>query len=113
MPKDKGPEWNHVTIVEDAAGKGSAYVTMRCLYCDKAYSGGVNRIRSHLVGGDTFISKCDKATEEVVTAMKTVANEKTQRDHNKKKRVKLHNLTKGAGSAATKGQKAVTQTSIT
>lgn len=112
MPKDKGPEWNHVTIVDDLAGKGIAYVTMRCLYCDKAYSGGVNRIRSHLVGGDTSISKCDKAPDEVVTAMKTVATEKTQRDHDKKKRVELDKLTKGAGSVATKGQKAVTQTSI-
>ena len=36
MPKDKGPEWNHVTIVDDVAGKGTAYVTMRGLYCDKA-----------------------------------------------------------------------------
>jgi hypothetical protein len=108
MPKDKGPEWNHVTIVDDVAGKGIAYVTMRCLYCDKAYSGGVNRIRSHLIGGDTSISKCDKVPEEVVTAMKTDATVKTQRDQDKKK----HKLTKGAGSVATKGQKAVTQTSI-
>jgi len=112
MPKDKQLEWNHVTIVDDVSGKGIAYVTMRCIYCDKTYSGGVNRIRSHLVSGDTSISKCDKAPEEAVTAMKTVAIEKTQRDHDKKKRGELDKLTKGAGSVATQGQKAVTQTSI-
>jgi len=42
MPKDKGPEWNHVTIVDDVAGKGIAYVTMRCLYCDTVSTAAVS-----------------------------------------------------------------------
>jgi hypothetical protein len=48
---------------------------------DKAYSGGHHIL---LVGGGTCISKCDKAPEEVVIAMKTISDEKTQRDHDKK-----------------------------
>ena len=51
MPKDKGPEWDHVTVIADG-GKETAYVTMQCLYCDKVYSKGVNRVRAHLTGGD-------------------------------------------------------------
>ena len=112
MPKDKGPEWNHVTIVDDAGGKGSAFVTMQCLYCEKTYSGGVNRIRAHLVGGDTSISKCDKAPEEVVDALSAITREKTQRDREKKKRNELDKLTKGTGSDVKQTQKSLAQTSI-
>ena len=38
MPKDKGPEWNHVTVVDDGAIKGAAYASMKCLYCEKTFT---------------------------------------------------------------------------
>jgi len=85
MPKNKGPEWDHVTVVADG-GKGTSYFTMQCLYCDKVYSGGVNRVRTHLAGGDTSISKCDNAPDEVVDKMNSLSKEKTQRGHEKKRK---------------------------
>jgi hypothetical protein len=44
MPKDKGPEWNHVVVLDSDGEKGIAYAAMKCLYCDKTYSGGVKHI---------------------------------------------------------------------
>jgi len=82
MPKDKGPEWNHVTVVDDGAIKGAAYASMKCLYCEKTFTGGVNRIRAHLTGGSTSISKCENAPDEpdeVVVAMKALNKETEER----------------------------------
>ena len=79
MPKDKGPEWNHVTVVHDGAIKGAAYASMKCLYCEKTFTGGVNRIRAHLTGGSTSISKCENAPDEVVVAMKALNKETEER----------------------------------
>jgi hypothetical protein len=112
MPKDKGPEWNHVSVTEDGSGRGTAYVTMQCLYCDKTYSGGVNRIRAHLVGGDTSISKCDKVPDEVLSAMTALSKDKEQHDREKKRRCAVEKLTKAEGTDTNKSQKTVTQTSI-
>ena len=38
MPKEKGPEWNYVTVLADGGDKGLAYATMECLFCDKTYN---------------------------------------------------------------------------
>jgi len=117
MPKDKGPDWNHVTVIADGGSKGLAYATWCCLYCDKTYSGGPNRIRAHIVGGDSSISKCDKAPEEVVDAMRAVSAEKNRLAREKKKKCELDKLAKmpvagtsvGAGGSS---QKQLTQSSI-
>ena len=29
MPKDKGPEWNHVTVIDDGGAKESAFLFVR------------------------------------------------------------------------------------
>jgi len=84
---------------------------MQCLYCDKVYSGGVN-----LTGGDTSISKCDNAPEEVVDKMNSLNKEKTQRGHEKKKRMELDKImrnTKADMPSTSSANKPVTQTSIT
>ena len=44
MPKDKGPEWNHVVVLDGGGEKGIVYASMKWLYCDETYSGGVKRI---------------------------------------------------------------------
>ena len=59
MPKEKSSEWKHVVLLSesdqhsDAAGS----VKMQCVYCSKVYSGGVGRIRSHLLGNNSM-KKC-------------------------------------------------------
>jgi hypothetical protein len=108
MPKDKGAEWNHVTVVEDGGKKGIAYATVHCLYCDKTYSGGANRIRAHLIGGDTSILKCGNVPDEVACAMKVLNEGKEKKDRDRKIRNELDRLTKTAGST----KKPLQQTSI-
>ncbi len=110
MPKDKGPEWNHVVVLDSGGEKGIAYAAMKCLYCDKAYSGGVKRIRAHLTGGDTSITKCDKAPDEIVEAMKSVSTEKEKSDKQKKIKAQLDKLTQKPELSA--GHKPLTQTTI-
>jgi len=39
MPKEKGPEWNYVTVLAEGGDKGLAYATMECLFCDKTCNG--------------------------------------------------------------------------
>ena len=46
MPKDKGREWDYVTVIDDGGDKGVAYTSMKCLFCDKTFHGGPNRIRA-------------------------------------------------------------------
>jgi len=55
MPKEKGPEWNYVTVLADGGDKGLAYATMEYLFRDKTYNGGPKRIRAHLIRGDSCI----------------------------------------------------------
>ena len=92
MPKDKGPEWNHVSV-EDAA-TNLAFARMQCVYCDKVYTGGVNRIRTHLAGDGTAIAKCSKAPDAVVAEMLAANKERVRADHLKKKKESLDKATK-------------------
>ena len=52
MPK--GDEWMHVSLVEEIGVTKDGIVRLnalvKCLYCDKRYSGGAVRIRSQLAG---------------------------------------------------------------
>jgi len=65
------------------------------------------------------MSKCDKAEEEVVNAIKELNRDKNQREREKKKRVELDKLTKArptgtqtSASSQSQSQKPLTQTSI-
>jgi len=37
MPKDKGRQWDYVTVIDDGGDKGVAYTSMKCLFCDKTF----------------------------------------------------------------------------
>ena len=41
MPKEKGPKWDHVTVLER---KKENY---KCKYCNHTFWGGAPRIREH------------------------------------------------------------------
>ena len=71
MPKDKGDEWKHVTVVTKTTGSGGAgsHPQVKCLYCNKVFVGNAVRIRSHLSGvGEkgSYIAKCSDVPEGVV-----------------------------------------------
>ena len=52
MPKDKGDEWTHVSLIEESGvttdGKVRLVPLLKCIYCEKRFSGGAVRIRGHL-----------------------------------------------------------------
>ena len=83
-----------MTVIADGGDKGIAYTTMRCLYCNKTYSGWANRIRVHLTGGDTSISKCDKAPEDEQHGIKGLCDAKHKQYAEKKRRGVLDKLRK-------------------
>lgn len=116
MPKDKGPEWNHV-LVDDAAASSAtnlALTRMQCLYCDKVFTGGVNRIRTHLAGDSTAIGKCSKAPDAVVAEMLAANKERARTELLKKKKVLLDNATKTpSASGCTTDVTSKKQTTIT
>ncbi len=92
MPKDKGPEWNHVSLLDDPA-KNLALARMQCVYCDKVYTGGVNRIRVHLTGDGNSVGKCASAPDAVVAEMLAGNKERARLDVLKKKRDALDKAT--------------------
>ena len=56
MVKQKGFEWDHVTIVRKP-GKGMPDV--QCKHCQHVFVGGPFRIRAHLLGTKGFgVDKC-------------------------------------------------------
>lgn len=108
MPKEKGPEWNYVTVLADGGDKGLAYATMECLFCDKTYNGGPKRIRAHLIGGDSCILKCEKVPNDVINAVKALEEQTKKVAQDKKKRkIELDKLTKSTESASQKAPKQV------
>ncbi|XP_019433061.1 PREDICTED: uncharacterized protein LOC109339956 [Lupinus angustifolius] len=49
------PTWDHCQLLQDAEGKR----TIKCLYCSKFYkSGGIHRIKQHLVGEKGDVLPC-------------------------------------------------------
>ena len=44
MPKDKGDEWTHVSLIEESGvttdGKVRLVPLLKCIYCEKRFSGG-------------------------------------------------------------------------
>jgi len=85
MPKDKGPKWNHVCLIDDTA-KNVALARIQCVYCAKMYTGGVNRIRVHLTGEGNSIAKCASAPDAVVAEMMECNKERVRLELLKKKR---------------------------
>ena len=62
MPKEKGGEWKHVTLVEESSGSGAAasHPKLKCVYCGKIFVGNAVRIRYHLIGS---VEKCSAISQ--------------------------------------------------
>ena len=70
----------------DAAGS----LKMQCVYCSKVYSGGVGRIRSHLLGNNSM-KKCKDAPNDVIRCI--TLRTLSYREHLTKTAGKLKNET--------------------
>ena len=64
--KKRGPEWDHVDVV-DADGDNGRDM-LRCRFCAKDFYGGATRIRNHLLGergcGVEVCNKCPEAVKK-------------------------------------------------
>ena len=61
-----------------------ALARIQCVYCDKIYTGGVNRIRVHLTGEGNSIAKCASAPDAVVAEMMECNKERVRLELSKK-----------------------------
>ena len=98
MPKDKGDEWKHVTVVTKTTGSGGAgsHPQVKCLYCNKVFVGNAVRIRSHLSGvGEkgSDIAKCSDVPEGVVHFFQQQDERRYEVAEKKKKTQELNRAT--------------------
>ena len=92
MPREKGSEWKHVTVLCE---KAQGLPKVKCTYCDKEFVGGLARIRGHLIGDRSAgIGKCSKVPPEVLTAVQQEAEEKDRDKINKRRLGKIDILNK-------------------
>ena len=98
MPRDKGPEWVHVMILNGNV-KNAAFSKLQCIYCQKEYTGGVSRIRAHLNGsGDIHIRKCEDVPEDIMKKFQEDKTERLKQEILKRKRDALNDATKASKS---------------
>ena len=71
MPKAKSGNWKHVTVLSESEQK------LQCVYCSKVYSGGVLRIRSHLLGNNSM-KKCKSVPSDVISSLTDEIKMKTE-----------------------------------
>lgn len=92
----EGPEWKHVVVKEL---KKNQQPRVKCLYCDKVFSGGATRIRAHLLGDKPAmgVAKCLRVQDismEAFNEMKNLQAEKDSSNEEKAKRRKLTELSR-------------------
>eukprot|EP00983_Pelagomonas_calceolata_P074938 1152782-Pelagomonas_calceolata.AAC.2 len=66
MPREKGPEWNHVTLVQHEGTDGVKQWKNKCNLCEllHVFHGGAMRIRLHfLQGPGCGVAKCTVAED--------------------------------------------------
>jgi hypothetical protein len=90
MPRDKGEEWKHVTVLSEGEGN-SGVKKVKCVYCDKEFTGGADRIRFHLAGDSrsTHIVQCSAVPGRVAESFKRRIEEKEIVEKKKQKLLKL------------------------
>eukprot|EP00983_Pelagomonas_calceolata_P043868 1139071-Pelagomonas_calceolata.AAC.2 len=49
MPREKGPEWDYVTLVQPECTYGVKQVKNKCKLCEHAFHGGATHIRLHFL----------------------------------------------------------------
>jgi hypothetical protein len=98
MPREKGEEWKHVTVLSNGNSHNS--VKMKCVYCDKEFTGGADRIRFHLAGDrkSSHIGQCSAVPERVTEIFKRKNDEKEQAANQKQKLMKLDVATSSSSS---------------
>ena len=103
MPKEKGPEWQHVIILDEDKDKQLSAMKLQCIYCDKIFRGGVARIKGHLFG-EQGISKCSKVPDIVIDILKKDDNERQELKIKKRKLTTLDEASASTSQQSTPQQ---------
>ena len=77
MPRDAGPEWKLVDIMDDTGPQ----VKWRCTFCKLKYAGGADRIRAHVAGRGNFgIAPCSskEIPKEIIDQYRSKIEEKVE-----------------------------------
>jgi len=94
MPKVKSGNWKHVTVLSESEQK------LQCVYCSKVYSGGVLRIRSHLLGNNSM-KKCKSVPSDVISSLTGEIKMKTEAKLLWQTKQSLHEATTSGASTST------------
>ncbi len=109
---ERAYEWDLVSIVEDRGRNKDPRVN--CSYCGKDYTGGVTRIRAHILGNKSQlgVAKCQgEVPAEVVDRLKLAEEAKEREAQRKRRREQLQRAASGAQSTLS-ASKSGTQSSI-
>jgi len=101
MPPFKGPEWEHVVILEQ---KGQNY-KMESKYCKLKFSGGAPRIRKHFIRRNSSVGvaacKSDPAAiEDLVAAMAEINDAQKEKEQHATKKRQLDRNTASMSAAS-------------
>jgi len=81
MPKEKGPEWQHVICRAEGTDdrKPDNLPTVQFIYCDKTFVGGALRIRGHLIGDQKIgLKKCTKVHDSVISQFRDIEDKRQE-----------------------------------
>ena len=88
MPKEKGTERQHVFILDKNKNKQQLSANkLKCICCEKIFSGGVACIKGHLLG-EQDISLCSKGSDIFIGILKKEDTERKELETKKRKFVK-------------------------
>lgn len=96
-PAPRGIEWSHVVITHQekhASGLNRGDPEVKCIHCDHPFCGGASRNRSHLLGTNQVVAKCNKISDEDKALIAKKQSDKAAEAATKKRKVELDGLTR-------------------
>jgi hypothetical protein len=85
MGKEKGPEWNEVTILKEPEKAGGNF-QVKCGHCQLVFWGGATRIRGHFLGQvASGVKKCTKCPEALRKQLQQSDLERKEQETHKRK----------------------------
>ena len=84
IPKEKGPEWQHVIILDEGKNKQLSANKFKCISCNKIFSGGAACTKRNFLG-EQGISKRSKGSHTVIGIPKKEDNERKELETKKQK----------------------------
>jgi hypothetical protein len=94
MGRDKGPEWQHVTVIEEPKQPGGNS-RVKCAHCDLLFWASGTRIKAHFLGYSVVgVRACTACPQELTDQLKDLENKKKEEQTKKRKVTELDQATK-------------------